>query len=327
MLSVYYPTREITRNRANVDKSEQMKLLTTYKENMLNRFKADEKETKRRRDGLKSKLAKGITFLDYDAQNEKSYDKYLEHVVYDLAGYMLHARRKLIGNCDGCWKSLLTNDQLKPDSFYGDKLVVLKSKGGLKSPTKNMFAVILEVEKILIKHFASADAYIRDSFDSVISKMSEMKVHRICCELHREKLASSLIYEYIVIRYRFQGKRKKQEEAAKADSVRHTQRKLSKISQQDKKSSKVVAQSDLNKKVAKNTLVKKDSKKKPVKNDGKRLHHNDPKEKEISQKIKKNVPLHVKAKSDIIEIVPALRISARKKTPKLTKAQQAEREV
>lgn len=78
--------------------------------------------------------------------------------MYDHAGFLLHARRKLIGKCDGCWKSLLTNDQLKPDSFYGDKLVLLKSKGGLKSPTKNMFAMILEVEK----HFASQDAYIRD---------------------------------------------------------------------------------------------------------------------------------------------------------------------
>lgn len=126
MISVYYPTREITRNRANVDQLEQIKLLTTYKENMLDRFKADEKETKKRRDGFTIKLAKGIQFLDYDAQNE-SYDKYLEHVVYDLSGYMLHTRRKLIGKCDGCWKSLLTSDQLKPDSFYGDKLVVLKS--------------------------------------------------------------------------------------------------------------------------------------------------------------------------------------------------------
>ena len=207
---------------------------------MLDRFKSDQKETKKRRDKLKSKLAKGIQFLDYDASNLQSYDKYLEHVVYDLAGYMLHARRKLIGKCDDCWKSLLTNDQLKPDSFYADKLVVLKNKGGLKIPTKNMFTVILEVEKILIKHFASDDAYIRDSFDTVISKVSKMRIHPICCELHREKLTASLIFEYIVIRYRFQGKWKKQEEAAKADSLRLTHRKLSKLPQQSAKSVKVV---------------------------------------------------------------------------------------
>ncbi|KAI9565054.1 hypothetical protein GHT06_008801 [Daphnia sinensis] len=218
MLSVYYPTREIIRNRANA--------------NMLDRFKADNEETKRRRDALKSKLAKEIQFLDYDVANEQSYDKYLEHIVYDLAGYMLHARRKLIGKCDSCWKSLLTNDQLKPDCFYADKFLVLKNKGGLKIPARNMFAVLLQVEKILIKHFESEDAYIHDSFDSVISKVSEMTIHPICCDLHREKLTPSLIYEYIVIRYRFQGKWKKQEETAKADSRRHTQRKMSKISQQ-----------------------------------------------------------------------------------------------
>jgi hypothetical protein len=40
-----------------------------------------------------------------------------------------------------------------------------------------------------------------------------------------------------------------------------------------------------------------------------------------------NIPLNVKAKSDVIEIVPVLQIRARKKTPKLTKAKQAEKEV
>jgi hypothetical protein len=98
-----------------------------------------------------------------------------------------------------------------------------------------MFSVILEVEKILIKHFESESAYIRDSFDQVISKVSEMQIHPICCELHREKLTSSLIYEYIVIRYRFKGKWKKKEEVAKEDSRRHTQRKLSKLPKYAKK--------------------------------------------------------------------------------------------
>lgn len=45
-----------------------------------------------------------------------------------------------------------------------------------------------------------------------------------------------------------QGKWKKQEQAAKTVSARHTQSELSKISKQDNKSSKFVAQSDLRKK-------------------------------------------------------------------------------
>jgi hypothetical protein len=56
MLSVYFLERKKTRNRVNLDKLEPMKLLTTYKENKLDKFKADQNETiKKRRNGFKRK--------------------------------------------------------------------------------------------------------------------------------------------------------------------------------------------------------------------------------------------------------------------------------
>ena len=59
MLFVYYPVREKTRKRVNY-KLEPIKLLTTYKKNTLDEFKADQKETKKRCNGFKCKLAKRI---------------------------------------------------------------------------------------------------------------------------------------------------------------------------------------------------------------------------------------------------------------------------
>lgn len=169
----------------------------------------------------------------------------------------------------------------------------------MKSPTKNMFAVILEVEIVLIfalciLHFASQDAYIRDSFDSVISKMSEMKVHRICCELHRKNLhlVSYTSTSLFVIGSKANGKNtnRLQKQPLSVIPKENCRRYRNRI----KKTSKVVAQLDLRNKKndAKNTLVQKDSKIIPVKNDAKIVHQKDPKKKEISQKkqekLKKN---------------------------------------
>ena len=228
MLCVYYPTKVVLRN-ANVTHDEKMTLLTSYKDNLLARFKEDTAAAKARREELKSRLAK-IRFMQTDFVDEESRNKYLEHIVYDLAGYMLHSRKKKIGKCAACWSTILTNDDLPPDSFYADKLVVLKSKGGLKKATRNMFSVFLDVENLLIKHFQSEDAYIRDSFEKVVSKLSDQVHHPIgCCESHGKKLFTELIYDYVVIRFRFQAKTKKSEEVDRANSERHKKRKLSKL--------------------------------------------------------------------------------------------------
>jgi hypothetical protein len=154
-----------------------------------------------------------------------------------------------------------------------------------------MFAVILEVEIVLIfalciLHFASQDAYIRDSFDSVISKMSEMKVHRICCELHRKNLhlVSYTSTSLFVIGSKANGKNtnRLQKQPLSVIPKENCRRYRNRI----KKTSKVVAQLDLRNKKndAKNTLVQKDSKIIPVKNDAKIVHQKDQKKKEISQK-------------------------------------------
>ena len=240
MLCVYYPTKSVLRN-ANVDNEERMTLLTSYKSCLLDRFKEDAATAKAKRDELKSRLAK-IQYLDRDFPDEESRNKYLEHLVYDLSGYMLHSRKGKIGKCEACWKTILTGIELPSDEFYADKLVVLKSKGGLKKATRNMFSIFLAVEKIY--HFKTEDAYIRDSFEKVISKIAKLHLHPVgCCESHREKMVTELIYDYVVIRYRFEAKSKKEKETHRANSQRHKNRKMSKLlTVQQVKNSRKVAQ-------------------------------------------------------------------------------------
>ncbi|KAK4006438.1 hypothetical protein OUZ56_011591 [Daphnia magna] len=137
-----------------------------------------------------------------------AYDKCIDDVVYDLAGYVVHSRRNLIGSCAECWASLVTTENL-PENTSPNKFLVLRDKGGLKKVTPNMFFVISTIETMLMKHFNETGSYIRDSFERVIAKASKLTLYSICCHAHSEILVPSLIYEYIVIRFGFQAKWKK----------------------------------------------------------------------------------------------------------------------
>lgn len=227
MLCVYYPTKT-TIAHANVEE-ERMWLLTSYKDCMLNRFKKDKKEAKARKQALKDRLANGMSVIDGTVFNMSAYNKCIDDVVYDLAGYALHSRRNLIGSCDECWKSLITDEPLPENSSFPNRLIVLRDKGGLKKVTPNMFFVISSIEKMLMNHFSQEGSYIRDSFEKVIEKASHFTIYSICCPAHQKSLVPSLVYEYIVIRFRFQAKWKKNEEVSKKNSQRHQSRKLSKM--------------------------------------------------------------------------------------------------
>lgn len=193
MLCVYYPTKTTLAN-ANVE-DQPMSLLTSYKDCMLHRFKKDQKETKQRKEALKDGLAKGIKFLDSNVYNIGAYKDYIDDVVYDLAGYLLHARRKMVGSCSECWKSLESDEPLTEHSNAPNTLNVLRDRGGLKKVTPNMFFVVSSLETMLIKHFKESSCYLRDSFENVIGKASLLSLHNICCPTHRDTLAPKLIYE------------------------------------------------------------------------------------------------------------------------------------
>lgn len=170
-----------------------------------------------------------MSVIDGTVFNMSAYNKCIDDVVYDLAGYALHSRRNLIGSCDECWKSLIMDEPLPENSSFPNRLIVLRDKGGLKKVTPNMFFVISSIEKMLMNHFSQEGSYIRDSFEKVIEKASHFTIYSICCPAHQKSLVPSLVYEYIVIRFRFQAKWKKNEEVSKKNSQRHQSRKLSKM--------------------------------------------------------------------------------------------------
>lgn len=106
---------------------------------MLNKFKANQKEAKTRKDELKDRLAKGLSIINGEVYKIGAYDTYIDHVVYDLSGYLIHARRKRLEKCKECMDTLITKEDIPSDSVYPDNLVILRDKGGLKKVTQNFF--------------------------------------------------------------------------------------------------------------------------------------------------------------------------------------------
>ncbi|KZR96888.1 Uncharacterized protein APZ42_008527, partial [Daphnia magna] len=121
------------------------------------------------------------------------------HTVYNLCGYLLHARSHLL-TCDVCRVTLETEEELLREDFYYHTLTSLKNKGGLKFCTPDMFQVFYAIE-IIYRENSNSITLARDAFDLIIDKLSESlqaNLPPLCCPVHR----SDLFMDYLILRIR-----------------------------------------------------------------------------------------------------------------------------
>ncbi len=168
MLCFYYPINLHVKN-GNVDE-EYMELLTTYYDCMLSKFKDNAKEAADLRLGFQEILEEGFEYSE-DARFQKPTDEdgieqfYTatanDHVVYDLDGYILYARQRMI-QCSGCWKTLETSKDKLPEGFFATALVDLRDRGGLRWATPDFYLTIIPLlKKTLDDHLESAEGYVQ----------------------------------------------------------------------------------------------------------------------------------------------------------------------
>ncbi|KZS20276.1 Uncharacterized protein APZ42_013074 [Daphnia magna] len=105
--------------------------------------------------------------------------------------------------------SLTSEKSELPSEFYAANINTLKSKEFLRFASLGFYYTIAKVESILQKHLKSEETYIRNSFELVIRKIVRdgLSLLSICCEEHRAKVVSFLIYEYVAFRYQIESKR------------------------------------------------------------------------------------------------------------------------
>lgn len=219
---MYYPLSDVVKN-SNISNDVRMTLLESYSKCMMYNFKEITKEAADKRKDLQDILLKNLCFKS--SEGGATVADTTDHIVYDLCNYLLYARSNLIlkitENCQACRLSLETKKSLLPSNFYAGKLVEIRERyGGLKFCTPNMFEVFKAVETDIQQHLNSESAFVRDSFDIIIEKISQLTLPAICCTLHREVMVPRLIYEYVVFRYRFHAKQERKRRLDLSKSIR-----------------------------------------------------------------------------------------------------------
>jgi hypothetical protein len=229
----YIPVRNALKIDGNVDDEERMHLLTSYKDCMLKKFRDNVKEAKVFRNNLKDFLLKGIisSSSNQSINSKDELDLVQANSTYYLCGYIVHTRASQI-SCDSCLDSLLTEENELPSDFYAAFITSMKSLGYLRFASVPMYYAFSKVERLLQLHFQSENAYLRDSFDSIISTVAENGIGgipNICCSRHKEKTIPFLILEYIEIRYHIEAKRYKKDVLQKLKTKQPKLHKLSRM--------------------------------------------------------------------------------------------------
>lgn len=202
--------------KGNVDEEEYIRLLTTYEECMIAKFKENTKEPAKLRLGFKEILEDGLQYEEQIQNLETTPDDVYDfedgnvkdHIVYNLCGYLLHARGKMV-KCQECRDTIKTTKEKLPEKFLNHALVNIRNRGGLKWITPELFHTILAEETILDEHFNNKSAYLKDSFEDMICKLTDVVLPPKNCFSHRAKDVPKFLFVYLVVRFRLEAKNKK----------------------------------------------------------------------------------------------------------------------
>jgi hypothetical protein len=74
-------------------------------------------------------------------------ERVTKDTVYEICGYLLYTRRRLL-KCKECLSTLQTTEELLPADFYHHCLTDIKTKGGFKYCKPPMFNFFHAVETI-----------------------------------------------------------------------------------------------------------------------------------------------------------------------------------
>ena len=96
--------------------------------------------------------------------------------MYDLASYLLHARKRLL-NCSECLETLETTKDTLPGDFLENALVDLRDRGGLKWATPNLYFTISAVEETAQRHSSIKQSKIISTKVAVPSMALTKKSH------------------------------------------------------------------------------------------------------------------------------------------------------
>lgn len=125
-----------------------MRILVSYEECLVNKFKACEKEAVEKRASFKQQLLEELSIRYVNVMDdEMSTDETKDEMIYDMCGYLLKTRDTVWTNCDDCKKGLITKYEDLPPTFLSAEYTAERNHLRV-----NFFKIIQKVENV-VKNF------------------------------------------------------------------------------------------------------------------------------------------------------------------------------
>ncbi|KZR98131.1 Uncharacterized protein APZ42_006590, partial [Daphnia magna] len=153
ILSLYNPTKMHV-ERGNIDNEENIRILVSYEECLLNKFKSCEKESAQIRESFKEQLLDELSIRYVSVMEDQlSSDEMKDEIIYDMCGYLVKTRDSVWKNCPDCMKGIITKYEDLPYTFLSAEYTADRNHGGLIFVTVNFFKIIQLVEDVISRFF------------------------------------------------------------------------------------------------------------------------------------------------------------------------------
>lgn len=169
--------------------------------------------------------------FDQEVPDKKVLNQRDENIVYYIAGYMVHRflRRKKL--CELCKKSLDCHPEFLSEDFPMHTFTKMKSQGRLKFASRSLFHLLNCLEILVQELYNEGEAFRPDSFLDILHSIAFEKLPKVGCddENHCCSFMSSIIYDYLLVRFKFIGEEASRNLCDRGQSQNHSQKNVAKL--------------------------------------------------------------------------------------------------
>jgi hypothetical protein len=213
-----------------VDGQDGSYMLSSYIDWLTKKFKANSKANKDLKGYMHDILLTSMK-VELDKANESVTEVATrnDNVVYYVVGYLICRFIKTRKHCSDCRQTMESSLSNLPEGFTASEFTKLKNKGKLRFASTNLFQLMKQVELIITDFCIEGDIYDRDAFENILHTVCVDSLPKVGCDKHFIQLMSNLIYDYMIIRFRFIGRETQNRMCEENTSKKHAHSKLSKL--------------------------------------------------------------------------------------------------
>jgi hypothetical protein len=170
-----------------------------------------------------SNLENLLMTCDNDVSHTESGCTPENSISFYLGGYVAHKLKKL-AHCDQCLKSLVTvNNSDSPEA----RLLTLKNRGGLLSPSQLLRSLLSLLEKSVDKFITKPSPTMYQDIINDVLANDDLIFTAVGCSQHRTSITSRCIHFYVAVRIHFMNREHNRHRSSRQEKHKHS--KLSKL--------------------------------------------------------------------------------------------------